>query len=102
MNVEEAININVAKEECKKLLNDTDKVLKVLYKERNSELFNRSAVNWARLHCVDARISVDQHGDIRRSVLISKASPESYDFHEAVRERLESMRWGYIEVLTEW
>ena len=100
MNVEEAININVAKEECKKLLNDTDKVLKDIYKERNSELFKSSSVNWVNLRCVDARISVDQYGDVRHSVLISEASPKNYEFHEAVRERLHE-NWCYVEVLTE-
>ena len=60
------------------------------------------AVNWADLHCVEARHTINHLGDEVYQVLIEEASPSAQNLQRFVREFLEDANFKNVEVITEW
>lgn len=66
------------------------------------EFFSREAVNWADLHCVEAREWRSDAGDHGLAVYIEEASPGSHQLHQYIAEHLRRHGWQNVEVNIEW
>jgi hypothetical protein len=87
--------------DLKKLMADTNAVIKKLYRRRLE--FANCPVNWADLECVRALLTVDQEGTQSLIVEIEEASPEAGSvFGLAIAAELKKLGWPAVEVNLEW
>jgi len=60
------------------------------------------AINWGDLHCISAKRTEDEDGNIEHEVLIEEASPLSYELQEFIRNFLREKGFKGVDVITEW
>lgn len=60
------------------------------------------AINWANLHCVEARHFRSDDGSTGYEVLIEEASPDSWALQNFVGGHLAQAGFANVEVMTEW
>jgi hypothetical protein len=83
-----------------RLREDTEEILQDLVQNAGAD--GDGSVNWADLHCIQARhfyTSDDMDG---LSVHIEEASPEAWKLREEVAEALMHKGWRNVNVITEW
>ena len=66
------------------------------------EDFPNEAINWADLHCTEAKFIANDDGVEYMEVSIEEASPECGELHKTVRLRLEEAGWKGVIAVTEW
>ena len=83
-----------------RLRDDTEEILKDLVHNAGDNGYG--AVNWADLHCIQARYFYTSDDMEGLSVRIEEASPEAWKLREDVAEALINKGWKNVRVITEW
>lgn len=92
------LKMHDAQSDLKRLRAATEEIL-LLLKPGD---YPNEAINWADLHCVEARQIINDEGGEYLEVGIQEASPDCGKMPQAVRERLALQGWKDVSVVTEW
>ena len=60
------------------------------------------AVNWADLHCLEARVFTADDGETGYQVFIEEAAPDAHPLQKFVGEQLRQAGFPAVEVMTAW
>lgn len=83
----------------KGLENEVETILQELQKDKQNI---DGSINWADLHCVEAKWVIDQDGEERAEVLIEEVSPYEVVLGDRVRENLKDRGYGFVDIHLEW
>ena len=86
--------------DLKALMRAGERAITMVFKDRES--FTAAAVNWADLHCIDARYCVHAEGPDTHVVIIEEAAPDNHEFQHFISEELAQLGFPNVEVVTEW